>query len=106
VAMGFSIIDVIRGASMQARHTVMALRLGDRFQALRAISLETSHLASEGGPERKRETALVRAGMEIAARIDSDVSGNAGSAASATRAAPIESGAFRGRRLASRGRGR
>ncbi len=72
VAMGFSIVDVILGACMQARHTVMALRAGDRFQALRALSLETSHLASEGGPEKKREQRLVGIATGIVARIDAD----------------------------------
>ena len=72
VAMGFSIVDVILGACMQARHTVMALRSGDRFQVLRALSLETSHLASEGGPERKREQQLVSIATGIVAGIDAD----------------------------------
>ena len=42
VAMGFSIVDVILGACMQARHVVMALRGGTRHQALRALSLDTA----------------------------------------------------------------
>ena len=80
VAMGFSLVDVILGACMQARHLVLALRAGDRFQALRALSLETSHLASEGGPEGKREQALIRVATEIVGRIDAEatVRGGAG----------------------------
>jgi hypothetical protein len=74
VAMGFSIVDVILGASVQARHMVMAMRLGDRFQILRAISLETSHMASEGGSEGRRERALTRVGTEIIAQIEADAS--------------------------------
>jgi tetratricopeptide (TPR) repeat protein len=78
VAMGFSIVDVILGASMQARHLIAALRGGDRFRALRALSLETSHLASEGGPEGKRERALTRLATDLASRLETDAQGRAG----------------------------
>jgi hypothetical protein len=83
VAMGFSIIDVILGASVQARHLVMALRRGDRFQILRAISLETSHIASEGGPEGRRERALTRVGAAISAEIEADTGQPGGGGVSA-----------------------
>lgn len=73
VSMGFAIIDVVLGACMQARHTVMALRRGDRAHALRALALETSHLASEGGPTGKRERALTDLATEITASIEADV---------------------------------
>src|ERR1700737_2109227 len=43
VANGFSIVDVILGACMETRHLIEALRKGDRFQVLRATSLEAAH---------------------------------------------------------------
>jgi tetratricopeptide (TPR) repeat protein len=60
VSLGFAIVDVIVGACMQARHLVEALRVGDRFQVARAVSIEAAHLASAGGPETRRERELVR----------------------------------------------
>jgi tetratricopeptide (TPR) repeat protein len=59
VALGFSLVDVVLGACMQARHLIEALRVGDRFQVARAMSLEAGHLAAAGGPESARERALV-----------------------------------------------
>ena len=51
VAVGFVVVDVILGACMQARHLLYALREGDDFQVMRAVSLEAGNLASAGGPE-------------------------------------------------------
>jgi serine/threonine protein kinase/tetratricopeptide (TPR) repeat protein len=89
VAQGFSLVDVILGASMQARHLVAALRRGDRLQILRAISLETSHMAGESGHEGRRERALTHVGTEIVAQIDADMvrSGVAGVSVAALHAA-------------------
>ena len=55
---GFGLVDVIKGASMQAQHAVAALRAGDRAQVLRAISIEVTQRASAGGPIGRRERAL------------------------------------------------
>jgi hypothetical protein len=84
--MGFSLVDVILGASAQARHLVMAMRRGDRFQILRAISLETSHMASEGGAEGRRERALTRVGTEIIAQIEADAARSSGAPAATVEA--------------------
>jgi hypothetical protein len=65
VAIGLSIVDVVVSACMQARHLVLALRLGDTFQVMRAASLEASHLSSRGGPETPREREL----FEIVQRL-------------------------------------
>jgi hypothetical protein len=65
IGMGLSIVDVILGACMQSRHLILALRLGDESQVLRAVSLEAGHLASEGGVEGSREQAC----LEIAGRL-------------------------------------
>jgi tetratricopeptide (TPR) repeat protein len=63
---------------MQARHLIAALRGGDRFRALRALSLETSHLASEGGPEGKRERALTRLATDLASRLEANAAAQVG----------------------------
>jgi tetratricopeptide (TPR) repeat protein len=68
VAMGFSIVDVILGACMQTRHLIEALRKGDRFQLLRATSLQAGHLAATGEPEGKSERVLVEVARGLAER--------------------------------------
>jgi len=66
VALGFSLVDVVLGACMQARHLIEALRVGDRFQVARAMSIEAGHLAAAGGPETPRERALVATAAALA----------------------------------------
>jgi serine/threonine protein kinase len=65
---GFSIVDVVLSACMQARHLVEALRYGDRFQLLRAVSLEAAHLSATGKRETARELELVEIARGLAAR--------------------------------------
>ncbi len=57
VAVGFSVVDVILGACMQARAFRMALDVGDRLQVARSASVQITHLASQGGPIGKAEQA-------------------------------------------------
>jgi eukaryotic-like serine/threonine-protein kinase len=68
VAIGFGAVDVISGACMQARHLVEALRKGDRFQVLRAVSIEAAEVAAAGKAESKRGQALVALGRSLAER--------------------------------------
>ncbi len=70
VAVGFVLVDVILGACMQARHLLYALRAGDDFQVMRAVSLEASNLASAGGPESRRERTLRALGQRLAQRSE------------------------------------
>ncbi|MGH7270074.1 MAG: ATP-binding protein, partial [Polyangiaceae bacterium] len=65
VSLGLALVDTVLGACMQARHLLAALRAGDRFQILRAASLEATNLAGLGGAESPREHAL----HEIALRL-------------------------------------
>ncbi len=65
---GFSIVDVVLAACMQARHLVEALRYGDRFQLLRATSLEAAHLSAAGKRESPRELRLLELARGLAAR--------------------------------------
>jgi serine/threonine protein kinase len=64
--LGFVLVDVILGACLQARHLLYALRAGDQFQIMRAVSLEAGHLASAGGPPGTRERALLALGQRLA----------------------------------------
>ena len=67
VAIGFAAVDVLLASCMQARHLILALRKGDRYQVLRAASLEVSQLAGVGGREGKRERALFEVARRLAA---------------------------------------
>ncbi len=50
VAVGFSVVDVVLGACMQARFLRLALDVGHRMHVLQATSVQITHLASQGGP--------------------------------------------------------
>ena len=55
VAVGFSVVDVVLGACMQARFLRLALDVGHRMHVLQATSVQITHLASQGGPIGKAE---------------------------------------------------
>ncbi len=69
VAIGFGAVNAISGACMQARHLVEALRKGDRFQVLRAVSIEAADVAAAGKAESKRGRRLVALGRGLADRL-------------------------------------
>jgi tetratricopeptide (TPR) repeat protein len=74
VAAGFSIVDVVLGACMQARAFRMALDVGDRLQVARAASVQIAHLASQGGPIAKAERAAYAIAERLAGSLgDSEV---------------------------------
>ena len=68
VAMGLSLVDAIQGMSMQAQHLLLATRLGDRLQLVRALTLEAAHAAALGGQNDARASALAEATCRIASR--------------------------------------
>ncbi|HLK40132.1 MAG TPA: AAA family ATPase, partial [Polyangiaceae bacterium] len=65
VAVGFSVVDIILGACMQARALRMALAFGDRRQVMRAAGVQITHLASQGGPIQKAEQDAHDAGERL-----------------------------------------
>jgi serine/threonine protein kinase len=67
-SMCFAVVNVVLGRCMQVRHLIEALRRGDRFQVMRATSIEASHLSASGGPESARERALYAIGRHLAER--------------------------------------
>ncbi len=76
IALGLSMVDVVLAAAMHSRHILLALRVGDRNQVVRAASLEAAQLASMGGPVTRGELAA----MEIAGQLverGSDTEGDA-----------------------------
>jgi eukaryotic-like serine/threonine-protein kinase len=69
VAAGFSVVDVVLGACMQARFLRLALDVGSRMNVLQATSVQITHLASQGGPIGKAE----RAAYVIAERLSQTI---------------------------------
>jgi len=69
VSAGLGTVDVILGASMQARHLLLAMRVGDRLQVLKAMCVELVQLAVAGHTEGKRERRMVEEARGLSSRI-------------------------------------
>jgi hypothetical protein len=67
--MGLGLVDPIRGAIFQAQHLTLALALGEPFRVLRALGSEALHGAAEGTHAAKRTRDVIRALMDLAARM-------------------------------------
>jgi serine/threonine protein kinase len=68
--MGFTIVDAVVATCMQALHLTVALRRGSAVDAMRAASIELTHVASVGGRVGTHERALVRIIDSIADQTD------------------------------------
>jgi serine/threonine protein kinase len=66
LAACLSMVDTIRGASFQTHHLRLALRAGEPTRALRALCIESVHLAVLGAARRAR-AVHARAGALLAA---------------------------------------
>jgi hypothetical protein len=72
VSEGLGTVDVILGASMQARHLLLAMRVGDRLQVLRAMCFDLIQFAIADHSESKRERKMLEAARGLASRIGDD----------------------------------
>jgi len=71
IALALSTVDTIRGADLQTRQLLAALRAGEPYRVARGIALEAAFNAAGGGTRAEARTArLVRTANEVAARID------------------------------------
>jgi serine/threonine protein kinase len=68
VAVSLPFVDAIFAEYMAARHLVLALRGGDRFRVLRALSIQTVGIAARGGPESAKERGLAEAVRALSKR--------------------------------------
>ncbi len=68
VSEGLGQVDVILGAAMQARQLVLAMRVGDRLQVLRAMCFDLVQRAVAQHAEGKRERKMLEAARGLAAR--------------------------------------
>jgi serine/threonine protein kinase len=70
VALGFSVVDVVLGACMQARFLRLALDVGHGMHVLQATSIQITHLASQGGPIGKPEKAVQAIAERLSRTLD------------------------------------
>ncbi len=68
VSEGLGTVNVILGASMQARHLLLAMRVGDRLQVLRAMCFELIQFAIADHSEGKRERRMLETARGLASR--------------------------------------
>ncbi len=69
VAVGISIVDVIRGADYQTRSLLLALDAGEPFRIALALGWEAVHVACQGRPAWRRTQRLVAAAGGLASRL-------------------------------------
>ena len=68
VSITMVFIDAIFALYTNALHLNLALRKGDRFRVMRALSMHTVGIAARGGPESPRERAFAEAARSLAKR--------------------------------------
>jgi hypothetical protein len=66
-ALGLGMVDTVRGAEMQARYLLEALRLGDHFRLMRAFTAEALYVASRG--DLAAAERLLRSSGSVAERL-------------------------------------
>ena len=69
VAVGISIVDVIRGADYQTRSLLLALEAGEPLRIALALGWEAVHVACQGRPAWRRTERLVAAAGGLADRL-------------------------------------
>ena len=72
LAIGLSVIDVIRGADFQVRGLLKSFRAGDPERVARALAHEVIHNAANGTLSQRWTTELLEAAEEVSRRVDSD----------------------------------
>ncbi len=65
-------VNVILGAAMQARHLLLAMRVGDRLQVLRAMCIDLVQFAVADHSEGRRERRMLEAARGLASRAGDD----------------------------------
>jgi eukaryotic-like serine/threonine-protein kinase len=70
VAVGLSMVDVIRGAEFQARHLLLALRAGEPSRVVRALTTEAAYTSVGGSRSQQRTQRLLKKAKELAKQLD------------------------------------
>jgi hypothetical protein len=70
-AAGMGFVDTIRGAEMQTRGLLLALRAGEPYRISRGLSAEAAFRSSAGGEDDRAVVALIARAEELAREVDS-----------------------------------
>jgi hypothetical protein len=70
IGIGLSMVDTLRGAVFQSRHTVLALQLGEPFRVARAMALEAGFSSIQGPRGREAVARLLERSRRLAAEVD------------------------------------
>lgn len=70
VAVGLSMVDVIRGAEFQARHLLLALKAGEPSRVVRALTTEAAYTAIAGSKSRLRTERLLKQATALAEQLN------------------------------------
>ncbi len=70
VPLGLLTVDTFRGADFQTRHLILALRAGEPYRIVRALSMEVAYSSAGGGRSRQRTEAVNQMTMALAKRIN------------------------------------
>ena len=70
VAVGLSMVDVIRGAEFQARHLLLALKAGEPSRVVRALTTEAAYTAIAGSKSRIRTERLLKQSAALAEQLN------------------------------------
>ena len=69
VAVGMSVVDVIRGSDYQTRSLLLALGAGEPFRVALALGWEAVHSSCGGRPSRRRTARLISTSKALAERV-------------------------------------
>jgi eukaryotic-like serine/threonine-protein kinase len=69
VAVGFSVVDTIRGADYQTRSLILALRSGEPLRIALSLGWEAVHSSCSGLPARRRTAKLNQLAQTLAEKI-------------------------------------
>ncbi len=72
VGTGLGNVDPTLGACMQARHLLLAMRVGDSQQVLKAMCIELVRLATTGRAAGARERRMLETASDLASRVGVD----------------------------------
>jgi tetratricopeptide (TPR) repeat protein len=70
LSAGFGHVDSLRAADLQARHLLLALKLGDPYRIARALTFEAAFSATGGKRSHARTARLVKLAEAIAKSMD------------------------------------
>jgi serine/threonine protein kinase/tetratricopeptide (TPR) repeat protein len=69
-AAGYSMIDTIRGADLQTRHMLHALKAGESYRIARALALEAGYASLDGQSNIERAQTLLRTAEQLSKKVD------------------------------------